>query len=149
MVVVLNVELAEIVKVVPDKLEKKALVEVIPPTTCNPPCTPKVSIGVLELIPTLPLVRMVSMEVAAALEETIEKGFSVPLPWIVNLAARVEVPMPTLPFAKTLNILFVCAEEISKIDEVAPVEDANTDNAPLDIIPPAPTFKPVPAIIFP
>ncbi len=51
--------------------------------------------GVEEFMPTLPLVRTVNIEEAAAVEDTIEKGSAVPVPWIVNFAAGVVVPMPT------------------------------------------------------
>ena len=140
------------VTVVPAKLaapEIFKLVEVTPPTTCKPPCTAKVSIGEDELIPTLPFVRTVNIEPAPAVEVTIEKGFSVPAPCTNNLAKGVEVPIPTLPFAKTLNMFAVWAESILNMEEVAPVDEANTDRAPWDIIPPAPTTKDVPAIILP
>ena len=86
------------VTVVPAKLaapEIFKLVEVTPPTTCKPPCTAKVSIGEDELMPTLPLVRTVSKEPAAAVEVTIENGLAVPSPCMVSFAAGVVVPMPT------------------------------------------------------
>ena len=113
------------------------------------PCTAKEAIGEEEFMPTLPLVRTVNMEPAAAVLVTIEKGFSVPAPCTVNLAAGVLVPIPTLPFAKTFNIFDVCAESTLNIEDVAPVEEAYTESEPLDIIPPAPTRSDVPAIIFP
>ncbi len=113
------------------------------------PWTAKLAMGEEVLIPTLPLVRTVNIESAAAVEDTIEKGFSVPAPCTNNLANGVEVPIPTLPLAKALKMFAVWMEETSKMEEVAPVDEANTDSAPLDMIPPAPTFKPVPAIIFP
>ena len=99
----------------------------IPPPT---PWTARVAIGEEELIPILPLVRMVNIEDAAGDEDTTEKGFEIPLPWIVNLEAGVDVPIPIFPLAYTLSMFDVCAEEILKIEEVEPVEDANTDSEP-------------------
>ena len=111
------------------------------------PATTNIDDGVEELMPTLPFVKTVSIE--APVDETMENGFAVPSPCTNNLANGVDVPTPTLPFAKTLNIFAVCAESILNMEEVAPVEDANTDKEPWDIIPPFPTIKPMPAMILP
>ena len=82
-------------------------------------------------------------------EEDTSKISTVDVPTTDNVAIGVVVPMPIRPLAKTFNMFEVWAEEISNMEEMAPVDDANTDNEPLDIIPPAPTISPVPAIMFP
>ena len=99
------------------------------PIILTSPCVEKIFIGEEELIPTLPLVRIVNMEAAAALELTTTKGFSVPLPRTANLAIGVVVLTPTLPLARTVKILEVCAESTLNTDEVA-VDEAKTESAP-------------------
>ncbi len=58
------------------------------------PCKARLAIGEDEFIPTRPFVKTVNIELAAAVEDTIENGFAEPVPWIVNFACGVVVPIP-------------------------------------------------------
>mgnify|MGYP001615925307 CR=1 FL=1 len=76
--------------------------DVIPPTTCNPPCIARVSIGEEEFMPTFPFVKIRNK--LAPVLEAISNGFVPPVPCKAREAIGEDVLIPTLPFVKTVNI---------------------------------------------
>jgi hypothetical protein len=136
--VVLKVELAEIFNVTAEKLVDVILVavrlEIV--VVANVDVTVKVFIPVHVLFadnetpPPQPL-QVVTFNVVI-------------VELVMVVVANVIVPLPN-----TCKAADDDGEAILNIDEVAPVEDAKIDNAPLDIIPPVPTNNDVPAIILP
>ena len=54
-----------------------------------------------------------------------------------------------MPLANTRKVLEAPLDPTLNIEDVTPVEDENTERPPCEEIPPAPTIREVPAIIFP